>query len=204
MQENPNVPSQGDTASSDALREQIHQLRMENRALEERLLKYQLAAQGANDGLWDWDLMTQEAFVSEPWKRMLGREEEDFSAIWDWKNLLHPEDTQHVNESLKRYLEKGFDTFSLEFRLRHSDGSYKWIYSRGRILRDDQTQPYRISGSHTDITDRKKYEEALIKSERKFRNLFENSLVGMMRTDLETGKIIEANAKAWELLKVYP
>ncbi len=175
------------------------------RVVREKLQKYELAANGAHDGLWDWDMETGEIFVSDPWKKMLGYEASEISHSMDeWKKLLHPEDNENAIQSFISLLKGEANEYNLEFRLRHKGGGYRWINSRGRVLRDENGKPYRISGSHTDITERKMAEEALIQSEQKYRNLFENSLVGMFRADVRTGTIIEANSKAWEIFGMEP
>lgn len=166
------------------------------------LQKYELAAAGSNDGLWDMNLESGEAFVSPPWKSMLGYEERDFPQISGvWEKLLHPDDRKEAVEAFQKYIAGKEEEYDIEFRLRHKDGTYRWINSKGTVLRTQSGKPYRISGSHTDITERKLAEQALIESELKYRNLFENSQVGMVRANFDTGRIIESNATALELLR---
>lgn len=170
------------------------------RKVREQLQQYALAANGANDGLWDWNLVTNEVFVSDPWRLMLGYEAEEVAGSTSaWENLLHPDDKEEAMDAFYGYIRGTQSNYNIEFRLRHKNGTYRWINSRGMVLRDKAGNPYRVSGSHTDITERKMAEEALIQSEQKYRNLFENSLVGMFRADIRTGEILDANAKAWEI-----
>lgn len=171
--------------------------------LRSRLEQYVQAAEGANDGLWDWNLVSNEFFVSDPWKHMLGYASDELSdGLKIWEQLLHPEDRAKTMKALDDYRQGTANDYHLEFRLRHKSGAYRWINSRAKVLRDKTNNAYRISGSHTDITDRKMAEEALIQSEQKYRNLFENSLVGMLRADIRTGEILEGNGKAWEIFGV--
>ncbi len=175
------------------------------RKVRDQLQKYELAANGANDGLWDWNMITNEVFMSEPWKRMLGYTNEEITeSPFAWENLLHPDDQAQAVEAFYGYIKGESTEYNVAFRMRHKNGSYKWINSKGTVLRDKAGRPYRISGSHTDITERKMAEEALIQSEQKYRNLFENSLVGMFRADVRTGEILEANGKAWEIFGLEP
>lgn len=175
------------------------------KAVRDQLQKYELAANGANDGLWDWNMITNEAFMSEPWKKMLGYTDEEVAETpFAWENLLHPDDRTEAMDAFYGYIKGDHADYNVAFRLRHRDGSYRWINSKGTVLRDKAGKPYRISGSHTDITERKMAEEALIQSEQKYRNLFENSLVGMFRADVRTGEILEANGKAWEIFGMEP
>lgn len=187
----------------EALSAQLAQKDRQIQKLRDELRKYELAASGANDGLWDWDLITNEAFTSAPWKSMLGYTDDDVETkIGEWEKLLHPEDRERTTKALKDYIEGKSQKYEEEFRLRHKDGSYRWIESRGTVLRDPQGNPYRISGSHTDITDRKMSETLLKENEKKYRNLFENSMVGILRAKMSSGEVLEANAKLEKLLGI--
>lgn len=172
--------------------------------LAKNLHLYELASEGATDGLWDWNLRTKEKFVSKPWKKMLGYEDDELSHVaGTWKRLLHPDDLERAHNTVHDYINGKIDKYEIEFRMRHKNGSYRWIYSKGKLLRDEFGEPYRVSGSHTDITERKIAEAALIRSERKYRNLFENSLVGMLRFNFD-GRILEANSMAYNMFQASP
>lgn len=125
--------------------------------------RFSLAMRGANDGLWDWDVASGQVYFSPQWKAMLGWEDHELpNSFHEWASRLHPDDRERVLELLDEYLEGHGETYyKLEHRLRHRDGSYRWILTRGLALRDEQGRPYRMAGSHTDITDRKKQEEEL-------------------------------------------
>lgn len=124
--------------------------------------QYELAIAGTSDGIWDWDIDNNTIFQSARWKSMLGFSndeiQEDFNSF---DNLLHPDDKQRVQDTLQSYLENKIDKYENEFRLKHKDGSYKWILARASALRDEQGKPYRMAGSHTDITERKENEEKI-------------------------------------------
>lgn len=169
--------------------------------LAKNLHLYELASDGATDGLWDWNLRTKEKFVSKPWKKMLGYEDDELSDVSGiWKQLLHPEDLERAHDTIHNYINGKIEKYEIEFRMKHKNGSYRWIYSKGKLLRDENGEPYRVSGSHTDITERKIAEAALIRSERKYRNLFENSLVGMLRFNYD-GRILEANSMTYNMFR---
>jgi len=118
--------------------------------------RFALAIRGTDDGLWDWDLETNVVYFSPRWKSMLGCEEHEVADHFDsWQERLHPEDRQRALERIRDYFAQTVPSYELEHRLRHKDGSYRWILARGVALRHPDGRPYRMAGSHTDITDRK-------------------------------------------------
>ncbi|MGK7390879.1 MAG: ATP-binding protein [Candidatus Cyclobacteriaceae bacterium M2_1C_046] len=205
MQDSKTSPSGLDIDLNEKVKQLQDQLLDAERArsrAEERLEKYQSAASGANDGLWEWDVINNETFVSEPWKTMLGY---DADAEFDsdaWVQLLHPEDKEHAIQNFDNFIIGKKLIYNQEFRLQHKNGNYRWINSKAKAVRDGSGKATIISGSHTDITDRKGNVESIKKSEVKYRNLFENSLVAMFRINAETGEIIEANSKLKSMLKI--
>ncbi len=130
------------------------------RASEER---YSLAAAGANDGLWDWDLRDNRVFYSTRWKSMFGYGEADIGSSPDeWLKRIHPEDRDRVQSEINNHLEGRTSHFESEHRVGHRDGSYRWILCRGLAVRDEDGNPTRMAGSHTDFTARKRVEEQLL------------------------------------------
>lgn len=124
--------------------------------LRESEERWQLVLQGTNEGIWDWNLKTDEMFFSPRWKEMLGYGDQELpNHIDTWKRLLHPQDTERVMKILGDHFAKKTDHYSAEFRLKCQDGNYKWILSRGKALWDATGNLVRMAGSHTDISDRK-------------------------------------------------
>ena len=122
--------------------------------------QYMLAVNASNDGIWDWDLRTNAQFFSPQWKRMIGYEDHELpNAFSTFEEHLHPDDRPRVMEHLQRYLKGEASQYRIEYRFRHKDGSYPWILARGEALRDENGAAYRIAGSHTDISDRRRAEE---------------------------------------------
>jgi two-component system cell cycle sensor histidine kinase/response regulator CckA len=170
---------------------------LELRQSEER---YSLAVDGANDGIWDIDLQKGEAFYSPRWKLMLGYEDDEISSsLEEWQARIHPDDYDLVMETRKAYLEGFIPAYEVKYRLRHKNGSYRWIRARGACLRDSQGKPYRMAGSHTDITERKIMKEALLESEKRYRELFEESKDTAFIVDAR-GKLVDINPAGSELL----
>ncbi|HEY9875812.1 MAG TPA: EAL domain-containing protein, partial [Candidatus Obscuribacterales bacterium] len=143
----------------------------ERKQAEER---YALSVQGANDGLWDWNLTTNQVYFSPRWKSILGYEENDISHHPDeWFNRVHSEDKTRVEAELTAHLEGLTPHWESEYRLQHQDGSYRWILSRGLAVRDEAGKAYRMAGSQTDITARKVAEQELI------HDAFHDALTGL-------------------------
>lgn len=132
-------------------------------ALRESQERYELSIRGAKDGLWDWNLRTQEMFFSPRWKEMLGYEEHEIQPKpEDWFNRIHPDDREAVRENVAAHLRGATPHFENEYRMLHKDGSYRWMLSRGLAVRDESGVAHRMAGSQTDISDRKKAEQKLI------------------------------------------
>lgn len=137
----------------------------EDRRLSEE--RYHLAVAGANDGIWDWNLRNDEVYFSPRWKEMLGYEDHELpNRLTEWTGRLHPEDEERSRSAIAAYLGGATPTYELEHRLRHRDGSYRWMLARGAAVRDAAGHPVRLAGSHTDITERRRGEEEVRRSER--------------------------------------
>jgi len=131
--------------------------------LEERVRqseeRYALAARGANDGLWDWDLLCHRIFFSPRWETMLGYEEGEFGQEPEsWFGQIHPTDRQRVRDELNRHLAGESEHFESEYRIMHRSGTYRWVLTRGLALRNPNGVPVRMAGSQSDVTERKVYD----------------------------------------------
>src|SRR5262245_11265995 len=125
-------------------------------ALHESEERYALAAKGANDGLWDWDLKSDVVYYSRRWKFMLGREEADIgSSPEEWFGLIHPDDIEKVKEAVSLHLQGATSHFQVEYRIKHQNGTYRWMLSRGLAIRDKEGKPTRMAGSQTDVNEGK-------------------------------------------------
>ena len=152
----------------------IQGLKHLNQALENRIEertsalkhseeRWQLALKGAQDGIWDWNLETNQLFVSKRLETIYGFENGDFpSTINDWVKLIHPEDREIERLAIEEHLAGKSEFFEVEYRARHQNGSYIWILSRAQVQRNTLGKAVRMIGSETDITQRKTTEQELI------------------------------------------
>src|SRR5262249_2975290 len=132
-------------------------------ALHESEARYALVARAANDGLWDWHLPSQTMYFSPRWKTMLGYAEHEIGGSPEaWFSRVHPADLAMVYTCLTAYLAGRTTHFEVEQRMRHKDGTYRWMLSRGMATWDTAGHPSRMAGSQTDITERKRTEERLV------------------------------------------
>jgi PAS domain S-box-containing protein len=140
------------------------------------------ALDGAELGTWDLIVETRHVVVNDRWAEMLGyRREEVLHAYSFWEKHLHPDDVPRVQEALKAHLGGLSSSYEVEFRLRHRDGHWVWVLAKGRILeRDAEGRPYRMCGTHLDISARKQLEAERISMEAQLRQAQRLEAVGQV------------------------
>lgn len=140
-------------------------------ALRESEERLQMALDGSGGGMWIWDIVTNEDYLSPRWLEMLGYEEGELPGLFStWEDLIHPDDKPWVIEQLNAHLRDGSVSYKFEYRLLTKSGDWKWIANYGKVVvRDDQGNPLRMAGIHHDISDRKQIEAALHQREEQFR-----------------------------------
>jgi len=132
-------------------------------AMRESEQRYALAVQGANDGLWDWDLRSNQVYYSPRWKSILGYKNVEIgSSPSEWLNRVYPEDLEQLKMDLSAHLRGLTSNFENEHRIRHADGKFRWVLSRGLAVWDPNRNATRMAGSLTDIADRKAAEQKFI------------------------------------------
>ena len=134
-------------------------LKSAEQALRESEERYALAMRGANDGLWDWNLLTDTVYYSPRWKLMLGYEEHEIgSAPFEWRKRVHPEDLEKLDLALEQHKSGQRPYFECEHRMLSKQGNYRWVLSRGVAVRDAEGNATRLAGSQTDVTARTVYD----------------------------------------------
>ena len=138
----------------------------ELRKSEERL---QLALEGSELGLWDWNIANNSIYLSPQWKKMLGYEENEIEdSVSFWERLLHPEDLPRAWDSVGAHLDGETPIYAEEFRMRTRSGEWIWTAHYGKVVsRDEQGQPLRMVGTHKNITKRKQAEAELLQAKEK-------------------------------------
>ncbi|MEH2024279.1 PAS domain S-box protein [Nostoc sp.] len=154
-------PAQLEAANYQLAKEIAERIRTEE-VLRESEQRWQLALRGNNDGIWDWNLKTNEVFFSPRWKEMLGYEDNEISNHLDeCLTRVHSDDLNWVIQAVQDHFAQKTPFYITEYRALCKDGTYKWILDRGQALWDEDGNVVRMAGSHTDITDRKQAEETL-------------------------------------------
>lgn len=145
-------------------RTEINERRRVEKALRESEERYALAVMGANDGLWDWDMLTNRVYYSERWASMLGYAPDEIGdKPEDWFRRVHPEDIAHLRASLDAHIKQLSAHLECEYRILDKKGEYRWVLSRGIAVWGPDGNVYRMAGSQTDITARKQAENKLLR-----------------------------------------
>ncbi|MDA8017952.1 MAG: EAL domain-containing protein [Thermoanaerobaculia bacterium] len=158
----PIYDSGGERVASVGAVRDISQRKRWEEALRESEERFSLAAAGANDGLWDWDLRTGKVYYSSRWRSTLGYSESQLEpTLSSWLDLVHEDDLELLRAQLDAHVGGKTPHFENEHRIRTSDGEYRWVQVRGLAVRDGRGA-YRVAGSQRDVTDRKRMEDQLM------------------------------------------
>lgn len=147
--------------------------------------RWKFALEAAGDGVWDWNLQTNEVVFSKNWKAMLGYAEQDVAnSLAEWEERVHEDDKEKVLSDLNAYLSGKSSGYINEHRMRCKDGSWKWILARGLVFgQTAEGKPTRMIGTHTDITRHKSLENALKQNEEDLYTIFSESPDGIVVFD---------------------
>lgn len=176
---------------------ELMQARAELALTTERL---RLAIEATRDGIWDWDIRTDQVYYSPRWKALVGYADDELPNLFStWESLAHPDDRQKTLDTLSDHLKSRKPHYQVEFRMRHKNGAWIWIEARGRVLsRDAAGAPLRMSGVAADITERKVAEQTLRDSEARIRSIFEqaNDAIVLISSD---NRFLDVNRRGLEM-----
>jgi PAS domain S-box-containing protein len=162
---------------------------------QERL---ELALEGGELGIWDWDLVNNSMVYNKQWAKILGYELDEID-IFTWTALVHPDDIEWVEKKLNDHIEGKSESYLAEYRVKNKAGEWKWILDRGKVVEFTASgKAKRISGTHLDITAKKQGEEVLKANEERYRSLVENLPTGV--AIVQEDKLAYANRELHNIL----
>ncbi len=185
--------------------DEIARLALENKEAAER---YATLISASNTGAWEYDDRTAHLWASPEYFAMLGRAPADFPLAADqpnieetWLDLLHPEDRDRALRGFTAYIKDPAGMYQQTFRMRHADGRWIWVLARGRVLLDAAGRPTpKVVGTHIDVTESKRVEQALAESEQKYRMLTENMKDVVWTLDTDTFRFLYVSPSVENLL----
>ena len=161
-------------------------------ALRKSQKRYKLAVQVSGNGIWDWNLLTDEVYYSPRFKQILGYKDNEMGHHFStFESRLHPDDHDQILAAMHNHLQQGVP-FDVKYRLRTKAGNYLWIYSKGQAIWDEASNPVRMAGSISDISDLKAAEDNLRESEARYRRLYESTPV-MLSSINRMGELVSVS-----------
>jgi PAS domain S-box-containing protein len=153
--------------------------------------RWRFALEGSNLGLWDWDLQTGEMYFSPSYKKLYGFGENEMkNKSEEWTSRIHPEDLQRVTEAVKLHKAGSDPYYEITYRIKDKEERYRWVLSKGMLFSwDDEGHPLRMIGTHTDITEQKRAEEALQQSNERFQLAAKATSEALWEWDIENNRV---------------
>jgi PAS domain S-box-containing protein len=174
-----------------------HRFSRRQREINFQTERWGLLLGASRDGLFDIDLITGVVFLSPRWMSMIGFGPHELPQnVGTWTKLLHPDEYEAVVKNQADYLARGHGVLEVEFRFRHRDGSWLWILSRMQAVWDETGKAVRLTGSHTDITERVRHGEQLRVSGKKYRELFDNNPLPLWIYRIGDMRMLDVNEAA--------
>ena len=161
------------------------------RALQQLKDRLELAVEGAQLGIWDWDMTTDEVEFNEQWARMLGHSVDEIEPrLEEWERRVHPDDLRAVEDALSDHISGEAKYYDTEHRMQTATGEWKWIRDVGKVVeRDEDGEPVRAVGIHLDIDDQKRREEELERTRALIERTQESASIGWWEVDLVDGSL---------------
>jgi len=156
------------------------------RALHESMNRLELALEGGELGLWDYQRQSGKIFVSDRWNKMLGMKDVPSITVDFFDSVVHPDDIERVKGAFEQCFDNQHNTFNMEFRMKHASGEWKWISSKGKIVEwDDEVSPHRLVGTNMEVTKRKLLELELQRQVNIYRSFIKYASEGIYLFELK-------------------
>ncbi|MCB0281246.1 MAG: PAS domain S-box protein [Calditrichaeota bacterium] len=190
----PIADSDGKISGIQIISADMTEYKKAEKELRESEARWQFALEGTGDGVWDWDMKGDSVYYSKRWKEMLGFEDFEIgTSLNEWNKRIHPDDKKRAYAELDKHIKGDTPFYASEHRVLCKDGNYKWVLDRGKIISyTGSGKPERMIGTHSDISTRKTYENAIIESEIKFKNLYNSMIEGVALHELIFNSDMEA------------
>ncbi len=170
-------------------------IREQSKEIYEAKERFELVAKATHDAVWDWNLLTNKIWWNENYKELFGYPYGDMGErLETWRNSIHPEDREKVIQGIQKIIDQGEKQWAAEYRFRKADGTYSIVYDRGYVLHHENNKPFRMVGSLSDITERKKSELELAATNRRLQLALDAGKLGSYELDLNSG-IIECSTQ---------
>lgn len=180
---------------TEKLHQELSERQRSEQALRESEQGFNLIIQATNDGLWDWDLTTNEIYYSPRWKTIVGCTDSEVSNTPDeFSKRVHPAMLEEAWTAIDNYLSKKSDSYDIELQMQHKNGHYVWVKARGAAIWDEQGKPLRFVGTLGDIQQQKQAEDNLLTKEARFRSLVE-ATTQLIWTTNPQGEVLSEQAK---------
>ncbi|MFH0976287.1 MAG: PAS domain S-box protein [Spirochaetota bacterium] len=179
--------------------ELIQQLRLQQKALRESEERYRFAIQANNNAVWDMDMTTGEVYWNEIYTEWFGRPSNSGNSTQWWEEHIHPEDRNSTLDSLKKAIDGKDDRWTCEYRFQKKDGTWAFILDRAFIARNIYGKAWRVIGAMLDMTERKRYENAILESEALLRDVI-NTVADPIYVKDKDSRLILANPATAALL----
>ena len=185
------IQFKGQSAVQVVLRDLTARKRMETALIDSRE-RFALAALASQDGLWDWNILTGETFISNRLWELLGLEPDEVShQEATWRELVHPEDWSELTRTIAVHLERRTPCHG-DFRIRTKPGDHRWFHLRGQALWNDQGRPYRLAGSLEDITQRKESEQEIRRLNESLEKIVQERTVALSASEERFRMMVES------------
>ncbi len=186
---------EGDIVAFVGVKTDITERKRVETLLRESEERFAYAIDASNEGLWDWNVPTGEAYFSPRYYTMLGYEPNEFpSNAAVWESMIHPNDLKSVKRHLRHHFEGRTENYDTEFRMGTKSGGWVWIAANGKVVeRDSSGKPVRMVGTHHDITRRKLAEEELRNSEERLATVFREIPTSVNIITIDDGRYLQVN-----------